>query len=102
MIRRPPRSTLFPYTTLFRSSRKPSSRSPPSPRSAQPASPPPRPPPMATAMEIARPTVLTPVNRSHHTPASASNEKITPHPITHSAYSLLAAPYPLPLLSPPH
>src|SRR5256885_11324578 len=23
MIRRPPRSTLFPYTTLFRSSRKP-------------------------------------------------------------------------------
>src|SRR5436190_4871944 len=27
MIRRPPRSTLFPYTTLFRSSRKRSSRS---------------------------------------------------------------------------
>src|SRR3712207_8831472 len=26
MIRRPPRSTLFPYTTLFRSSRTPSSR----------------------------------------------------------------------------
>src|SRR3712207_8143787 len=25
MIRRPPRSTLFPYTTLFRSSRRPSS-----------------------------------------------------------------------------
>src|SRR3712207_8608793 len=24
MIRRPPRSTLFPYTTLFRSSRRPS------------------------------------------------------------------------------
>src|SRR5688572_32716897 len=24
MIRRPPRSTLFPYTTLFRSARKPS------------------------------------------------------------------------------
>src|SRR5260221_4741412 len=27
MIRRPPRSTLFPYTTLFRSSREPSSSS---------------------------------------------------------------------------
>src|SRR5260221_5730233 len=26
MIRRPPRSTLFPYTTLFRSSRTPSKR----------------------------------------------------------------------------
>src|SRR2546430_3830647 len=26
MIRRPPRSTLFPYTTLFRSSRIPNSR----------------------------------------------------------------------------
>src|SRR5258708_7991785 len=26
MIRRPPRSTLFPYTTLFRSSCRPSSR----------------------------------------------------------------------------
>src|SRR3712207_7346270 len=28
MIRRPPRSTLFPYTTLFRSERKNSSRRP--------------------------------------------------------------------------
>src|SRR5688572_31744698 len=27
MLRRPPRSTLFPYTTLFRSSRTPSDRS---------------------------------------------------------------------------
>src|SRR6267142_4638159 len=27
MIRRPPRSTLFPYTTLFRSPRRPRSRS---------------------------------------------------------------------------
>src|SRR3712207_2628180 len=27
MIRRPPRSTLFPYTTLFRSGRRPSRRS---------------------------------------------------------------------------
>src|SRR3712207_6976438 len=29
MIRRPPRSTLFPYTTLFRSGRQPSVRSRP-------------------------------------------------------------------------
>src|SRR3712207_7614640 len=29
MIRRPPRSTLFPYTTLFRSSYRSSSRVPP-------------------------------------------------------------------------
>src|SRR2546430_10488329 len=28
MIRRPPRSTLFPYTTLFRSPRRPSPRRP--------------------------------------------------------------------------
>src|SRR2546426_5698952 len=28
MIRRPPRSTLFPYTTLFRSERQPISRTP--------------------------------------------------------------------------
>src|SRR6266550_8220699 len=28
MIRRPPRSTLFPYTTLFRSSRSPSATGP--------------------------------------------------------------------------
>src|SRR5256885_11801905 len=29
MIRRPPRSTLFPYTTLFRSPRRPFPRKPP-------------------------------------------------------------------------
>src|SRR5229473_5870856 len=28
MIRRPPRSTLFPYTTLFRSRRRPAGRGP--------------------------------------------------------------------------
>src|SRR3990170_6594628 len=41
MIRRPPRSTLFPYTTLFRSRRSPAptrighSKRPPRPESAQ-------------------------------------------------------------------
>src|SRR3712207_7552997 len=43
MIRRPPRSTLFPYTTLFRSGATPSSDPPPlSPRLPSSASPPPR------------------------------------------------------------
>src|SRR5205807_9855207 len=37
MIRRPPRSTLFPYTTLFRSPRSRSSRSPPAPPPTRPA-----------------------------------------------------------------
>src|SRR5256884_266965 len=40
MIRRPPRSTLFPYTTLFRSSSAPGRPTAPSP---PPARPPPRP-----------------------------------------------------------
>src|SRR5437016_7158338 len=40
MIRRPPRSTLFPYTTLFRSTRRASSRRP---RSAHDAGHPSRP-----------------------------------------------------------
>src|SRR5258708_29655499 len=38
MIRRPPRSTLFPYTTLFRSISSPSSRTRHSPRCMRPAS----------------------------------------------------------------
>src|SRR5258708_14709755 len=33
MIRRPPRSTLFPHTTLFRSPKSPSSRPPAEPKS---------------------------------------------------------------------
>src|SRR6266581_7091570 len=41
MIRRPPRSTLFPYTTLFRSRRRPPSRSARCP-STRPRSTPPR------------------------------------------------------------
>src|SRR2546427_8549960 len=32
MIRRPPRSTLFPYTTLFRSAAAPTGRAPAGPR----------------------------------------------------------------------
>src|SRR2546422_1342241 len=38
MIRRPPRSTLFPYTTLFRSRCRPCTpEAPPPPRSSAPA-----------------------------------------------------------------
>src|SRR2546422_9213239 len=43
MIRRPPRSTLFPYTTLFRSRAaptRPPSASPPTPPPSQPGPPP--------------------------------------------------------------
>src|SRR6266480_861258 len=40
MMRRPPRSTLFPYTTLFRSRARRSGRPPPAPRRAPPARPP--------------------------------------------------------------
>src|SRR2546422_6498039 len=35
MIRRPPRSTLFPYTTLFRSPATPRAALPPRPRAAR-------------------------------------------------------------------
>src|SRR3712207_7339937 len=39
MIRRPPRSTLFPYTTLFRSARSPGPLGPPGSASPPPARP---------------------------------------------------------------
>src|SRR2546422_10529908 len=52
MTRRPPRSTLFPYTTLFRSGRVPArahspkpARRPPAPRTPSPARSRPPPPP---------------------------------------------------------
>src|SRR3712207_7941139 len=46
MIRRPPRSTLFPYTTLFRSTARPRAAGSPTARHAQPrrAQPPAAPP----------------------------------------------------------
>src|SRR5687768_17657047 len=46
MIRRPPRSTLFPYTTLFRSARRPGPPGRPWAR-VPPAPPPPATPPTA-------------------------------------------------------
>src|SRR3712207_8188145 len=55
MIRRPPRSTLFPYTTLFRSDRPCRGHGPaaawswPPPRPPRPVAPAPRPPPQSSA-----------------------------------------------------
>src|SRR2546430_10937282 len=83
MIRRPPRSTLFPYTTLFRS-RSQGRASVPSPalepegdtkRLVPPLDPPPPPgtPMSSTSPTVANPTVITPSTRSstiqHTTPA---------------------------------
>src|SRR2546425_6054702 len=60
MIRRPPRSTLFPYTTLFRSA-WPRPRAPlplplprPSPPTASSAAPPPRTPPSPSSCTARR------------------------------------------------
>src|SRR3712207_7515227 len=66
MIRRPPRSTLFPYTTLFRSCPRrglpAESARPGHPR--RPTSPsPPRPPPRRTARPTARPSPPPPRRR---------------------------------------
>src|SRR2546430_16911824 len=58
MIRRPPRSTLFPYASLFRSPPRPSSPPPRSGRRRRPPkgspSPPPRPPPASRRSEERR------------------------------------------------
>src|SRR2546425_7205539 len=58
MIRRPPRSTLFPYTTLFRSRRPPPPSAPAAARDFRPPSIPaarPRPPPRSPG-RAARPS----------------------------------------------
>src|SRR5438046_5767873 len=56
MIRRPPRSTLFPYTTLFRSPRTPSASRP---SSGPTRSPPPRAPPTRPSAPPSWPTPRT-------------------------------------------
>src|SRR5258708_24026277 len=89
MIRRPPRSTLFPYTTLFRSCH---SHLPSADRHSRPAAPRSptgsiRPRPRRElrlichprfAEEIGRAHVLTPVTRSYRIPSSALYKKLTP------------------------
>src|SRR5256885_3599568 len=57
MIRRPPRSTLFPYTTLFRSSQAPA------PAAATPATSPATPPERATRARPAARIRRRPVRR---------------------------------------
>src|SRR5690348_17933221 len=59
MIRRPPRSTLFPYTTLFRSPRPPRPPGPP-PR-------PPRPPPRPSRPPSRPPPPPAPTRSEEHT-----------------------------------
>src|SRR6266496_5898645 len=61
MIRRPPRSTLFPYTTLFRPRRPPAARRRPARVSARPAGPA-QPP---SARPAARDRKSTRLNSSH-------------------------------------
>src|SRR5688572_31597550 len=72
MIRRPPRSTLFPYTTLFRSSRRSSGRSHRARRrSASTSSLKHRPaaasPPSSTSSTPSIPATLGPARSEEHT-----------------------------------
>src|SRR5438445_3717823 len=62
MIRRPPRSTLFPYTTLFRSPGRGGSSDPPARRPSQPRTRPARGAPPAGRMRDRKSTRL---NSSH-------------------------------------
>src|SRR2546426_9109136 len=65
MIRPPPRSTLFPYTTLFRSAApRPAAASGPAVAAAPaPAPPKPAPPPTPTAPDTARPPAAAPAGK---------------------------------------
>src|SRR3712207_6850576 len=74
MIRRPPRSTLFPYTTLFRSELSPSpTRSPaPDPMSSTaelrpPPTSSPAPEPMSSTAELSPPPTNSPARSEEHT-----------------------------------
>src|SRR5690349_22537688 len=66
MIRRPPRSTLFPYTTLFRSGCLPSR----SPRTAPPAS---------RSEAVSRSTRRTPPTLAGCSPAPAGSSRSEEH-----------------------
>src|SRR2546427_7976391 len=87
MIRRPPRSTLFPYTTLFRSPDGSTEEEAPPPESGGAAAPlgpsgpvavvPGRPgdEPSPTPPEIGRAHVCTPVTVQYRMPSSACKKK---------------------------
>src|SRR5688572_31879658 len=66
MIRRPPRSTLFPYTTLFRSPAPPAPPGDP-PVPAEPAAPPPPIPPLPPIPAPAPPAMVPPIRSEEHT-----------------------------------
>src|SRR2546430_12569614 len=91
MIRRPPRSTLFPYTTLFRSSHPPSSPSPPTNATtpAPPTTTAPTPPPAPNHPPHPPPPdrKSTRLNSSHSQISYAvfclKTKKIRPPPNTH-------------------
>src|SRR6266567_9549115 len=100
MIRRPPRSTLFPYTTLFRSCRRPGS---PSRVSAWP--PPPScwwPPAPGCAPPAPRPTLpQAPRQRKHHDNAEALHPYATTlrqNPHSYRNQVPLKEPHPLRLV----
>src|SRR3712207_1119714 len=71
MIRRPPRSTLFPYTTLFRSSRRPGTRA------VRPPPTPGRPPVQGTTTRGARASGTWPGRPRPAAPCCARDRKST-------------------------
>src|SRR2546422_11435158 len=76
MIRRPPRSTLFPYTTLFRSCRVPDARES---GTREPGAPPttrPTPPSLeATSVQFPRPRLLVVALSTLHSLAKISSHR---------------------------
>src|SRR5258708_22148255 len=74
MIRRPPRSTLFPYTTLFRSHGGHGHHAGHHLQGAHGG----RPPEGALEVEIGKAHVCTPVTRSFRMPSSACKKKTNP------------------------
>src|SRR5256885_5113920 len=92
MIRRPPRSTLFPYTTLFRSARACCSTSSP---------PPPRPPSPAWRSEEHTSELQSPCNLVCRLLLEKKNTILRPlhprphHPMTRSSFRTLEEPHAL-------
>src|SRR2546425_2775825 len=91
MIRRPPRSTLFPYTTLFRSPPCTASCSPPNPPST--TAPAPTPPPCRSGCSTPR--------RATHPDRSCSSISLNPPPPPQSTASTPRPPPPDSPCAPP-
>src|SRR5258708_10523997 len=101
MIRRPPRSTLFPYTTLFRSPQSPSHRAHPFHRSLSPTSAHACRGRQSSLLNSSPPTTSYPVlsfsesppsncNRSAHSPkllpSHPSSQHNQPHPLSLASF----------------